>query len=51
MCGSDFSLKLIAAACLLIIVTDTFVLQQILDKQDIIHLTSDPNIYATCYKP
>ena len=51
MCSSDFSLKLIAAACLLIIITDSFVLQQILDKQEVIHLTSDAEIYSTCYKP
>ena len=51
MCTSDFSLKLIAAACLLIIATDSFVLQQILDKQDLIHMTSDPEVYQECYKP
>ena len=51
MCSSDFSLKLIAAACLLIIATDSFVLQQILDKQDLIHMTSDPTVYQECYKP
>ena len=45
MCSSDFSLKLIAAACLLIIVTDSFVLQQILERQEMIHLTSDPDVY------
>ena len=32
MCSSDFSLKLIAGACLLIMITDSFVLQQILHK-------------------
>ena len=51
MCTSDFSLKLIAAACLLIMVTDSLVLQQIFEKQDFIHLTSDPEIYQSCYKP
>ena len=45
MCSSDFSLKLIAAACLLIIITDSFVLQQIIEKQNVIHMTSDPEIY------
>jgi len=51
MCSSDFSLKLIAAACLLIIVTDTFVLQQIMEKQQLIQMTSEPEIYSDCYKP
>ena len=51
MCTSDLSLKLIAAACLLIIFTDSFVLQQIMEKEELIHLTSDPAVYASCYKP
>ena len=51
MCTSDFSLKLIAAACLLIIVTDSFVMQQILQKEQLIHLTSEPDVYTDCYKP
>ncbi len=51
MCSSDFSLKLIAGACLLIIVTDSFVMQQILEKEQIIHMTSEPEIYQSCYKP
>lgn len=51
MCSSDFSLKLIAGACMLIIVTDSFVLQQIMDKENIIHMTSDPEVYQQCYKP
>ena len=51
MCSSDFSLKLIAAACLLIMITDSFVMQQIVEKQNMIHLTSEPEIYQECYKP
>ena len=51
MCASDFSLKLIVAACLLIIITDSFVLQQIMEKEQLIHLTSEPEIYQDCYKP
>ena len=51
MCSSDFSLKLIAAACLLIMITDSFVMQQILEKESMIHMTSEPGIYEECYKP
>ena len=51
MCSSDFSLKLIAAACVLIMITDSFVMQQILEKQNLLHLTTDNEIYEDCYKP
>ena len=51
MCTADLSLKLIAASCLLIIATDSFVMQQILEKQDLIQLTSDPEIFQSCFKP
>ena len=51
MCNSDLSLKLIAASCLLIIATDSFVMQQILEKQRVIQLTSDPEVFRTCFKP
>ena len=51
MCTADLSLKLIALACLLIIATDSFVMSQIFQKQDLIQLTSDPEIYRTCFKP
>ena len=33
MCSADFSLKLIAFSCLLIVVTDSFVMTQIFQKQ------------------
>ena len=51
MCSSDFSLKLIAAACLLIMITDSFVMQQIIEKENMIHMTSEQGIYEECYKP
>ena len=51
MCTADLSLKLIAAACLLIIVTDSYTMTQIYEKQNMIYLTSDPEIFRTCYKP
>ena len=50
-CNSDCSLKLIALACILIIATDTYVMHQILEKQNMIHLTVQPKIYNECYKP
>ena len=51
MCTADLSLKLIAAACLLIMVTDSFVVTSIMEKQNMTYLTSDPEIFRTCYKP
>ena len=50
-CSADFSLKLIAASCILIIATDSFVLQQILVRQDQIQLTSTPEMFHDCFKP
>ena len=51
MCTADLSLKLIAAACLLIIATDSFTLKQTFENQNMIQLTSDPEIFRTCFKP
>ena len=51
MCTNDLSLKLIAMACMIIIVTDSFVMSQIVQREGVIHMTSEPHIYQTCYKP
>lgn len=51
MCYAEFSLKLIAAACALIIATDLFVLQTLIEKQDIIEMTTSPDLYDNCFKP
>ena len=51
MCTTDFSLKLIAASCLLIAITDSFVLQQILEKASELKYSTDPLIYYTCFEP
>ena len=50
-CSADFSLKLIAASCILIIATDSFVMQQILVRKDQIKLSSDPEVFRDCFKP
>ena len=51
MCTADFSLKLIAFSCLLIMATDTFVLTQIFERQEELALTTEQEIFETCYKP
>jgi hypothetical protein len=51
MCNTDCSLRLIAACCLLIVITDSFVLQQLLYKADEVKQYTSPEIYQECYKP
>lgn len=50
-CSADFSLKLIALACLAIMATDSFVLQQLVEKNDYLVKTTDPALYDSCFKP
>ena len=47
----DLTFIVIALGSLLIILTDTIVLKQIIDKSDMIQSTSDPYLYQICYKP
>ena len=48
---SDFSLKLIAASCLLIVVTDSLVLQEIIEKARSLMQISEPQMFVTCFEP
>ena len=51
MCNSDCSLRLIAACCLLIMVTDSFVLIQLVERTDVVRMQSSPELYQECVKP
>lgn len=45
MCNADCSLRLIAIACLLIIITDSFVLHQIFDRAEDVRDLTTPKFY------
>jgi D-alanyl-D-alanine dipeptidase len=51
MCNADCSLRLIAACCLLIIVTDSFVLQQLFRNASEAKMYTTPEVFHECYRP
>ncbi len=50
-CFEDFPLKVICLACLFIMCADSLIFEQLLEIQDQVQLSSDPEVFHTCYKP